>query len=328
MKTIGELGENGLVARLARRLALNASVVTGIGDDCAVVRVRRGCANDLLLTSDPVIEGVHFAPGTPAEHIGHKALGRVLSDIAAMGGAPLWALIDLVAPPRTPVARLDGIYRGASRLAQRTGTAIVGGDTARGKTLELHVFAVGRVPRGTAVLRSGARPGDRLYVTGTLGGSLQAKHLRFTPRLAEGQWLREQGWASAMMDISDGLATDLRRLIAASGAGAELAADRIPTARATWHRQDRRSPLDHALCDGEDFELLFTIAPRRAAAFEKAWRRRFRLGCAGIGRITAQRGRIELLYPDGRRDVLKVRGYEHFAGTPSPLRSEGQGEGA
>lgn len=180
------IGEDALIRRLAKLVPGRADVVAGIGDDCAVVRTGRRDSFDWLLKSDPVIEGVHFTPTAPAEAIGHKALGRVLSDIAAMGGEPMWVLIDLVAPASVPVKRIEGMYRGLAKLARRHGVAIVGGDTARGKTLELHIFAVGRIPRGRAVLRSGGKPGDSLYVTGSLGGSGQGRHLRFEPRLVEG----------------------------------------------------------------------------------------------------------------------------------------------
>ncbi len=286
-------------------------MVAGIGDDCAVVRPGRRDPFDLLLKSDPVIEGVHFAATAPAEAVGHKALGRVLSDMAAMGGEPMWALIDLVAPASVPVKRLEGIYRGISRLARRHGVAIVGGDTSRGKTLELHVFAVGRVARGRAVMRSGAKAGDVIYVTGALGGSGQGRHLRFEPRLAEGQWLAAKGWATAMMDVSDGLATDLRRMIAASGTGAVIDAERVPVAVAAKKMRDRRSPLEHALADGEDFELLFTVSRRQAATFESAWRRQFSLRCTRIGEMTGQSGSFEI-EEKGIRTTLKIRGYEHF----------------
>lgn len=307
-----DIREDALITRLARLAPGRADVATGIGDDCAVVRTGRREPFDLLLKSDPVIEGVHFTPDSPAEAVGHKALGRVLSDIAAMGGEPLWFLVDLVAPATTPVARIEGIYRGLARLARRHKVALVGGDTAKGKMLELHVFAAGRVPRGKAVLRSGARPGDRLYVTGVLGGSGLGRHLRFEPRLAEGTWLREHGWATAMMDVSDGLATDLRRMMRASQAGAVLEADRIPVASAARRLRDRRSPLDHALADGEDFELLFAVPRRRAVAFESAWKRQFTLRCSRIGEVTSAPGTLDLATPE-RRMPLLLRGYEHFA---------------
>jgi len=318
MNTVSDIGEVGLIERLGRLVPGRRDVVTGIGDDCAVVR--GGKDFDLLLKSDPVIEGVHFDKAAPAGLVGRKAVGRVLSDMAAMGGEPLWMLIDLVAPAGLPCERIEGVYKGAAALARRHGVAIVGGDTSRGPVLELHVFGVGRVPRGTAVLRSGARAGDRLYVTGSLGGSLLGRHLRLEPRVAEGCWLREGGWVTAMLDVSDGVAADLPRLAKASGVGAVVEAAAVPVSaaarRAGKGRRDCRprttdDGLWHALGDGEDFELLFSVPGRKAAAFEAAWRRRFRLKCTGIGRMTRLAGKVELLR-NGVQVPLLHRGYEHF----------------
>lgn len=309
---VKHIGEDAIIARLAKLVPGRKDVVAGIGDDCAVVRTGPRDPFDLLLKSDPVIEGVHFTRTAPAEAVGHKALGRVLSDIAAMGGEPLWFLVDLVAPDTVPVSHLEGVYLGMARLARRHGVAVVGGDTSRGKSLELHVFGIGRVPRGQAVLRDGAKSGDRLYVTGHLGGSVAGRHLKFEPRLAEGRWLAEGGWVTAMMDLSDGLATDVRRMMKASGTGAVIEAARVPVSAAARRLRDRRSPLDHALADGEDFELLFTVSRRKAAAFEAAWHRRFRrLPFARIGRMTDRRGRLEI-EQDGVLSELQLRGYEHF----------------
>lgn len=323
MKTAGTTGENTLIERLARLLPSRRDVVTGIGDDCAVVRASPRDRFDLILTSDPVVEGVHFRSDAAPEAVGHKAVGRVLSDIAAMGGEPLWALIDLVAPAGTPVDWLARVYRGASRLARRHGLAIVGGDTSSGPVRELHVFAAGRLPRGTAVLRSGAQPGDILYVTGRLGGSIAGRHLRFEPRLAEGQWLRAGRWASAMMDVSDGIATDLPRLLKASRAGAVIEAARIPVSAAarrltaTPSSQPAPSGLDsvrlHALSDGEDFELLFTVPAARGPTLEHAWARRFRLPLTRIGVITNRAGVLDIVAEDGRRSRLTAKGFEHFS---------------
>jgi thiamine-monophosphate kinase len=307
-----QLGEDNLIRRLKRLVPGRADVIAGIGDDCAVVRTGRRDPYDLLLKSDPVIEGVHFGPDTTGAAIGHKALGRVLSDLAAMGGEPLWILVDLVSPPTESVARIEAIYRGMARLAGRYGAAIVGGDTSSGKVLEVHVFAVGRVPRGQAVLRSGARAGDLLYVTGALGGSLLGHHLRFEPRLAEGQWLRDSGVVTAMMDISDGLATDLRRLAAASGTGAVLDAGCIPVSAAARRLKDKGPSLEHALADGEDFELLFTVQRRKAESFEAAWRKAIRLPCSRIGAMTAKSGIVELRDCQGSRELM-LHGYEHFS---------------
>ncbi len=308
---LGDAGELEAIARLCRHLPTRPDVVVGPGDDCAVVRSATDAAWDWLLKSDPVVEGVHFLPDTPPEAIGHKAVGRVLSDLAAMGGEPCWGLIDVTAPPATPVARLEGIYAGAARLAARHGLAIVGGDLARAEALHLHVFAVGRAPRGQAVLRRGAAPGDLLFVTGALGGSLLGRHLAFEPRLAAGQRLR--GWATAMLDLSDGLATDLRRLCDASGVGAELDAAAIPLAPAALDHPDGRPALEHALSDGEDFELLFALRPDRAGAFMAQWTAGGELpACTCIGRATAAAGAVHIRGQDGRLAPLSGHGYEHF----------------
>lgn len=307
-----QIGEDNLIRRLKRLVPGRADVIAGIGDDCAVVRTGRRDPYDLLLKSDPVIEGVHFLPSTPGGAIGHKALGRVFSDLAAMGGEPLWVLVDLVAPPTASVSRIEAIYQGMARLARRYGAAIVGGDTSRGPALEVHVFAVGRLPRGTALLRSGARPGEALYVTGSLGGSGLGRHLRFEPRLREGQWLRDAAGVTAMMDVSDGLATDLRRLAAASGTGVVLDLGCVPVAAAARRLRDKRSALEHALADGEDFELLFTVRSRKVRAVESAWANAFRLPCTRIGAMTVQPGRVE--GRDGEEcKELTIHGYEHFS---------------
>ncbi len=312
MTTLRDIGENEAIRRLSALTGAHPDVRAGIGDDCAVVAVE-GSAFDWLLTTDPVIEGVHFLPDTPAARIGHKAAGRVLSDVAAMGGEALWVLFNVVATDSTPVERLENLYRGATALCARHGAAIVGGDLARGPRLEVHAFAVGRAPRGTAILRSGARPGDGLYVTGALGGSAQGRHLDFEPRLREGQWLRGGGWATAMMDLSDGLAMDLRRLLDQSRAGADLDLDKIPIADAAQNPGDGRSPLAHALGDGEDFELLFTAPAAREAEFPKGWKTAFpELAATRIGMISNHPGELCAVDAVGRREPLARSGYEHF----------------
>ena len=312
MKTLGDIGELGLIRRLRARPSDGRGVVVGIGDDCAVVRPDARARWDWVLKSDPVIEGVHFLPRTPGVAVGHKAVGRVLSDMAAMGADPRWALIDVVAPAALALARLLDVYRGARRLAARYGMAIVGGDVSRGRTLELHVFGGGVVPRGLAVRRSTARPGDLIYVTGRLGGSLAGRHLRFQPRVAEGCWLREHGWATAMIDLSDGLASDLRHMTEESGVGATVDVACVPVSAQARRMRGPKTAAEHALFDGEDFELLFTVRPGRQDSFERAWRRAFRLPCTRIGAITRQRGAIECRGADGECRRLTRRGYEHF----------------
>ena len=282
----------------------------GAGDDCAVVRPGGGAPEDLVLTSDPVVEGVHFTAEVAPEAVGHKALGRVLSDIAAMGAEPRWALVDVVARGSTPMATVDALYDGMGALAATCGLAIVGGDIAEGPCLELHVFGVGAVPRDAALLRSGAGDGDVLFATGSLGGSRLGRHLHIEPRLEEGIWLRD--WATAMMDISDGLATDLRHITHASGTGCELNMEQIPISEAAASLDDERSPLEHALCDGEDFELLFTVPGSRREAFRSAWQQAFEMPCTEIGRMTSQTEMIQCRQEDGSVVSLAETGYSHF----------------
>lgn len=313
--TLGQLGEKEAIRRLTQGLPLGKNVVCGPGDDCAVIR---GTDEDLVLTSDPVIEGIHFTPDAAPRGVGHKAVGRALSDLAAMGAVPTCALIDVVAPGTTPFTRIEGIYAGATRLAERYGLSLVGGDLSEGSVLELHVFAMGRVPSGTAVLRSGARAGDVMFVTGALGGSAAGRHLAFDPRIREGIWLRENRWARALIDVSDGLATDLRHIIESSHVGATLNLPEIPlSAACTDGTQDQRQQLDHALYDGEDFELLFTVAAENEAAFAGAWSATFELPCTPIGGITDREGELSVSNADGEPRPLAHEGYQHFSSKES-----------
>lgn len=302
-----DLGENALVRRLLPLLPPGRHVATGPGDDCAVVRLP-GSSTDLLYTTDAVIERRHFpawtdcaAVGVTPAMIGRKALARTLSDIAAMGGTPLHALVDLVAPGDLPVPFALGLFRGMRTLAQKHATGIIGGDTAEGPALELHLTAVGTVPRGRSILRSGARPGDIIYVTGRLGGSWRPgnqKQYLFQPRLSEGRFLLP--WATSMMDLSDGLATDLPRILDASRAGATIDLAALPLSPAARRTPD---PVQSAWSDGEDFELLFTIPPKKQRAFDAAWRRAFpRLPATPIGRI----------HPDPAARPLPPGGWQHF----------------
>jgi thiamine-monophosphate kinase len=207
---------------------------------------------------------------------------------------------------------LEDAYRGLTACVARHGAAVIGGDVAEGDRVEFHVFGVGRVPRGAALRRGGARPGDFVYVTGALGGSIRGRHLDFEPRLAEGAWLRAGGWATAAMDVSDGLASDLRRLMEESGAGVDIEAARVPVAPAVAELADGRSAFEHAMCDGEDFELVFAVSPDRADALDRAWPSAFPLACTRIGRVTAETGHLCVLTADGCRLDLAPGGYEHF----------------
>jgi thiamine-monophosphate kinase len=274
---------------------------TGVGDDCAVTEVP-GALADQVFTTDPVIEGVHFKSSDEPARIGHKAAGRVLSDIAAMGAQPQWLLVNVVARPEQDARMLEDIYSGMNALCHRFGATLIGGDVARGHSLELHVFGTGTVPAGTALLRSGAAAGDQLFVTGALGGSIQGRHLDFIPRVAEGLFLRESGCITSMMDISDGLATDLRHILKCSGVGALLDAERIPL----------NGTLDQALYDGEDFELLFTVRPDQTDTLLAAWSEHFDAKLYAIGKMTDEKHTLRLNQA-GRAQVLNARAFEHFS---------------
>ena len=317
MKTLRSLGENGLLRELLPLLPQRPDTPVGPGDDCAVVRLPLS-THDWLFTTDPVIEHRHVLPKTPARLIGRKAIARAISDIAAMGGEPLWILINLVAPGDTPLTRIRGLYAGMIAAAHQWNLGILGGDTSEGAALELHITAIGRVPRGTAVLRSGANTRDALYVTGTLGGAClpgARHHLLFEPRLAAGRFLAEEQFARAMLDISDGLAADLPRLLDASRRGVRLDAAAIPLSRAA---RKTDAPLHHALCDGEDFELLFTVAPQKIERFEAAWQRRFpKLPATRIGTILASPRQRHIRHADGTTTPLPPGGYQHFL-PPNP----------
>lgn len=309
METLADIGEHAWLRRLRPGLAAGSGVIMGAGDDAAVVR--HG-GEDLLLTSDAVMAGRHFAPGTDPRRIGHKALARSLSDIAAMGGEAVWALIDFVGPADTPVSLVSEIFAGIDALARRFGVAIVGGDTAGGRTLELHVFVVGRVPEGMALFRAGARGGDLLLVTGPLGNSRHGHHLDFLPRLAEGRALRP--FASSMIDVSDGLAADAAHLAEASGVGFRLREEAIPRrpAAAGESGSEGAASLEQALRDGEDYELLFTLAPENLPPMREVWRRQLVTEPpVVIGEAVA--GAPALWLSSGGADrVLPVHGFDHF----------------
>ncbi len=315
--TLRSIGENALLRQLLPLLPQRPDTLVGPGDDCAVVRIP-GSPDDWLFTTDPVIERRHFLPSTPARLVGRKAIARAVSDIAAMGGTPLWILVNLVAPAATPLPRIRSLYAGMTAAARQWHLGILGGDTAEGDTLELHITGVGRLPRGTALLRSGARPGDLVYVTGSLGGAYlpgSRHHLLFEPRLDAGQFLAENQFATALMDLSDGLAADLPRLLDASHCGVRLDAAAIPlslAARKTPH------PLHHALCDGEDFELLFTLPPKKRTRFESAWKKQFpRLPATPIGEILSNPRQRHLHLPNGSTAPFRPGGYQHFL-APAP----------
>ena len=295
---LARYGEDRLVADITRGLPLGDQVRVGAGDDCAVIGAPRAVRWSLL-KADAVVEGVHFLRDDDPRRVGWKALCRAISDVAAMGGVPEHALITIAVSRDDDVARVKALYAGLRRAARKFGVSIVGGETSRSPgPLFVNVTLTGSVERTRCVLRSGARPGDVLFVTGRLGGSRAAKHLDFTPRLAEARWLVTHFRPHAMMDLSDGLAADLPRLARASRCGFTLDESRIPLSPGCAVAQ--------ALSDGEDFELLFALSPRDAIRVKEKWKQTFRsLPLTQIG-VVSQLSTLNSQLSDSH-------GHDHFA---------------
>jgi len=313
------VGEKSLIERIQRQVRLGASIITGIGDDCAVLRMPAG--HQLLVTTDFTLENVHFRrEWHPPEVVGWRCLIRGLSDIAAMGGEPRAAFLSMALDRGIPQKWVNRFLAGLLEAADEFRVPLAGGDTAQSAGgIQADIVVVGSVPKGTAVLRSGARPGDQIYVTGELGGSAAAiarmregkvraadyeRHFHPVARVDVGRWLRQRDLASAMIDVSDGLSTDLEHICEESGVGAEIEVAAIPRARVG--RPAQQVGFDLALHGGEDYELLFTSAkriPAKAAGVR----------VTRIGQITRKSG-MALVGEGGLRRRLEARGWEHFTG--------------
>ncbi len=336
------LSEFALIRSLRRRFGRTGpSVVRGIGEDAAIIRMPAG--SRLLLTTDLLAEGVHFDLATTTlEDVGYRAAVANLSDIAAMGGVPRHLLVSLAIPPKRTAAEIDRLYRGLMRACRGYGVQLVGGDTSASRDgLFINITLTGFVRPDRVLTRAGARVGDLIYVTGTLGDSqaglallrtgdrapaplldkaadhvrrfLIRRHLRPSARVREGQLLAERRLASAAIDLSDGLSGDLAHLCEESRVGAELDLRAIPVSSACRSYADARrlNPVDVALSGGEDYELLFTVPPANRRKVEAlAHRARFRVSCIGL--ITARRSGIRVKRDDGSRQPLTVTSYEHF----------------
>ena len=296
------MSELDLIRWIRGRIGKRAGrIIVDSGDDAAVLKGGRG---HLLFKTDSVIDGVHFDSRTAKpEDIGHKALARCLSDIGAMGCYPTFAVVAMMIPRNAREAWIKRLITGLERTARKFDTAVVGGDVAShaGK-LAINVALLGETRGLQPVRRSGARVGDAIAVTGPLGGSILGKHLRFTPRVREGIELNRRFEIHSMIDLSDGLATDLGHLCEESRVGAVVEEARIPITP-----QARRLdglPLDHALFDGEDYELLFTLPATEAVRVEKAGRGKV------IGQISAADG-IYLRNRTGDLREVQRRGWEH-----------------
>jgi thiamine-monophosphate kinase len=311
------------IIRAIRRTAgtrKSALLRVGIGDDCAVLRVPAG--HEALITTDFSLEDVHFRRDWHApEVVGHRCLTRGLSDIAAMGGEPVAAFLSLALPARLPQKWVDGFVKGLLRLANQFEISLAGGDIAQSPGgILADIVVTGSVPTGKAMLRSGARVGDEIYVTGELGGSAAAierlrqgkalrsrdypQHFAPKPRVEVGRVLRGRGLAAAMIDVSDGLSTDLGHICEESGVGAELEVEAVPVARVGNPRET--VDLNFALHGGDDYELLFTAPAAKRIPNAIAG-----VAVTRIGRIV--HGSKMFMTQNGKRRELKAQGWEHFA---------------
>ncbi len=297
--SLAGLGEFGFIAQVRRKLKTDRTVAVGSGDDCAAVEYDR--RRYLLLTCDLLVEDVDFRRRDDPALIGRKAVAVSLSDIAACGGVPKWALVSLGLPRGIPLAYARTLAAGMIRVADRYSLRIVGGDMSRSDKIVIDVSMAGLVEKKRLALRSGARPGDVIMVTGSVGGSIRGKHLTFTPRVKESRQLVTRYRVHSMIDISDGLAQDLGHIARQSGVGAVLYGERIPLARGG-------GSLEEALCAGEDFELLFTVSAREA---ERIARDRT-VNARAIGEIVEKRRGMSLVGASGKVRRLLARGYRHF----------------
>jgi len=314
---------------------LHSSLLKGIGDDAAVIRQRAGF--DTVITADLLVEGVDFeleGGGATARDVGHKALAVSLSDAAAMGARPTMCLLSVgVTRERWRTGFLEEFYRGVRPLAERYGVSVIGGDLSRTpERVVVDSVVLGEVRKGRAVLRSGARPGDQIFVTGSLGGAaaglrvlgaragsrltraegrLVKRQLRPEPRVEWGRLLGEERLASAMIDLSDGLSSDLAHLCRESGVGASIEAESVPVdSLLKSPALEESERLSLALDGGEDFELLFTVPARRAARVPAEVGG---VGATRVGEVTADASRLTLVR-EGRPRPLRPRGFEHFGG--------------
>jgi thiamine-monophosphate kinase len=314
-------------AKSPARELRGSAVTLGIGDDAALFRPKPG--HETILTCDWFLEGTHFLRDKhPADAVGWKCLARAVSDVAAMGGAPRCFLLSLALPASHTGSWLDEFLGGLRRASRKFACVLAGGDTTRRKKILIHVTVVGEIRSGRAVLRSGARPGDTIFVSGRLGEAelglrilkhsqkiaipgkpLTRKHLYPEPRIRLGQWLAKNRLANSMMDLSDGLSSDLARLCAASATGARIDAPRLPTVRLlSSPRRPSVHPTLLALHGGDDYELLFTVPPRKARKVPRYFEG---LRLTAVGEITSKRG-VRVLTESGQEHALREGGWDPF----------------
>jgi thiamine-monophosphate kinase len=294
-----DVGEDRLLDCLLPKLSRRSDTILGAGDDCAIVEPGKRGQLEVLKT-DCLVEKIHFTRATPPALVGWKAMARPLSDFAAVSAVPRFALVTLIVPANQTLAWVKGLYRGLIKAAGAFDVAIVGGETSNTKgPAAISVALSGYVEKDRWVSRAGGKAGDDLFVTGRLGGSLRGHHLKFRPRIEESRWLSEHFRIHAMMDVSDGLGADLPRLARESKVGFEIDPKALPLNRGCTIRQ--------AISDGEDYELLFAVAPNDSRLLLSRWLRKFPdVPLTRIGRLI-RKSKIE-----NRKFKELPRGYLHF----------------
>jgi thiamine-monophosphate kinase len=294
-----DIGEFGLIERFRRKIKNNSSVIKGSGDDCAVLKFDRD--NYQLFTCDMIVEGVDFLKTADLRLVGAKALGISVSDIAACGGIPKHAVVALGLPKNMPVHQIDLLAKRLLKPAKKFDINIVGGDISSSHRLVIDVSMLGVVSKDKLCLRQGAKAGDIIMVTGEFGGAIKGKHLKFTPRLKESQFLVNNFKINSMIDVSDGLIQDLGHILEASGAGAVLYESLIPLSR-------QAQGIQEALCSGEEFELLFTASRKQASEIIKSTKYHFQV----IGEIMPESFGLRLINYKNKYSRLKLKGFRHF----------------
>jgi len=292
------LGEFGLIKRIKNQIKTDSSVIQGIGDDCAVLK--SSSKKYQLYTSDMIVEGVDFTEQDDRILVGRKALAICVSDMAACAGIPRHCLVSLGLSPKTKVEEVDRIYKGLNLVAREFKVNIVGGDISKAPKLTIDVSLLGEVEKKNLVLRSGARPGDIIFVTGSFGGSIKGKHLSFIPRLKEARYLVSNFKINSMIDASDGLRSDLGHILEESKVGAVIYEDLIPIS--PW-----AGSLKNAFCDGEDFELIFTVGLKDARKLKSSGGE-----FIPIGEIVAEKFGVTLVDKKIKQKKIKFCGYTHF----------------
>lgn len=272
-------------------------LIKGIGDDCAVCETE-GIDHHVVYTSDATIEDIHFKDGEIPERIGNKAIGRVLSDLAAMGAEPNWFIINLSLPKNYKIADLKSIYSRIKIVLDEYDSSIIGGDLSKSKKLAFNIFGVGKIKKNKPVFRNNVNANEMIWCTGQLGHSLSGRHLDFKPRIQEGKWLSEYGHAKSMIDITDGLIKDLDRLLK-NKYGAILYEDTLK----------KMSSLNNVLYSGEDYELLFTSSTDPSMLLH-SWKNLFSCELTCIGYTT---DRLNIyLKNDKKINLVEIRGFQHF----------------